>query len=367
MRKQSLDFRKDEIKYVMSRWQAGESCSLVGVGSIGKSNLIHHLCDVDVQHHYLNQEQASRLVTVLIDPNLLGPLPSSEAHDSELFRCWAGYELMMHRLFLRFYPLDYLGEDADNFNQAYQALQDGSNPLFSYMGLRYFEIALELLIRRGLQIVFLFDEFEDLLQQLPARFFQTLRGLRDNHKGNVQFMTFTRSPLPVLVNRLGLPDLKLEPFVELFTDNLYFVGPYNEADARDMISRLAKRNLKAAYPESVTAFILQASGAYAGLLRAVFRCADLLNDITQEDRVLAKLIERRSVQSECEVIWKSLTQPEQDTLKAIARRPQPEMNEEIKSAIGLLAQKRLLSVDQAQQRLYIEPPLLNLYVQLITN
>ena len=49
MRKQAADFRKEEVSYVMKRWQGAESCSLVGVGSVGKSNLIHHLTAEETQ------------------------------------------------------------------------------------------------------------------------------------------------------------------------------------------------------------------------------------------------------------------------------------------------------------------------------
>ena len=47
MRKQPLEFRKEEVSYVMKRWQAAESCALIGVGSVGKTNLLQHLIDPD--------------------------------------------------------------------------------------------------------------------------------------------------------------------------------------------------------------------------------------------------------------------------------------------------------------------------------
>src|SRR5215216_7392741 len=139
-RKQPLDFRATEVAYVMQRWQAAESCSIVGIGSVGKSNLIQHLTDVEVQQHYLGDKDASQFKAVLIDPNMMGALPDS-GDASDQIRCWAGYELMMHRLFLSFYPLDILGtDDARRFFETYQMLQDGTNPLYAYMGLRYFEL-----------------------------------------------------------------------------------------------------------------------------------------------------------------------------------------------------------------------------------
>ena len=173
---------------------------------------------------------------IIIDPSMLGPLPSSASIDSDAIRCWAGYELMMHRLFLAFYPFNNLtAEDARIFYDTYQALQDGTNPLYAYMGLRYFELGLEIFMKQGTQVVFMFDEFEEMLKQLPIKFFLTLRGLRDANKRSVSYLTFTRSPLPQLVKKFDIDALEIEPFTELLNDNIVYVGPYNETDARNMV------------------------------------------------------------------------------------------------------------------------------------
>src|SRR5262245_45367888 len=137
-RKQPLDFRKEEVGRIMERWRAAESCSLVGVGSVGKSNLLQHLADTDVQTYYMQVAEINHFKAVIIDPSLLGPLPIAGVNMDQV-RCWAGYELMMHRLFLAFYPFELLSkEEARQFVDTYQALQDGTNPLYAYMGLRYF-------------------------------------------------------------------------------------------------------------------------------------------------------------------------------------------------------------------------------------
>jgi hypothetical protein len=362
MRKQALDFRKEEAQYVMDRWKASESCALVGVGSVGKSNLLHHLADADTQAHYLG-ERSQNFKSVMIDPNLLGPIDES---DSVQFRCWAGYELLMHRLYLTFYPFDVLGDDAQNFFEAYQALQDGTNPLYAYMGLRYFEHGLEFFFRRGLQIVFMFDEFEEMLRKMPIKFFLTLRGLRDNHKKNLQYLTFSREPLPVLIEKMALPELEIEPFSELFTDNNYYVGPYNREDSDAMIQRLIGRNPSTQYSSATIDFLLYASGRYAGLLRAGFRALEMLGEITAADvtnpNTVARLMRRPRVQTECETIWKSLTDVEQRVLHAIAQRQTDTLDTESEAAIPLLVQKRLLRVNKERNMLQIEPPVLNAYV-----
>ena len=81
MRKQPLDFRREEVYYVTQRWLAAESCALVGVGSVGKSNLLQHLSDVDVHQKYLNKEPAG-FKSINIDPNMLGPIDENDIQQA---------------------------------------------------------------------------------------------------------------------------------------------------------------------------------------------------------------------------------------------------------------------------------------------
>jgi hypothetical protein len=46
----------------------------------------------------------------------------------------------------------------------------------SEMGLRYPELGIEIFIRRDIKLIFTFDEFEEMLQCLPGKFFQTRQG-----------------------------------------------------------------------------------------------------------------------------------------------------------------------------------------------
>ncbi|MEZ4667815.1 MAG: hypothetical protein R3E39_07870 [Anaerolineae bacterium] len=313
-RSQALEFRQQEVGYVMQRWRAAESCSLVGVGSVGKSNLLQHLSNASVQDFYMKDVLGGKqFKAIIIDPNLLGALPNLNATDAEAIRCWTGYELMMHRMFLSFYPFAELPpEDTQLFYDTYQALQDGNNPLYAYMGLRYFELGLEIFMRQGIQIVLMFDEFEEMLKHMPVKFFLALRGLRDANKRTLSFLTFTRSPLDLLIEKLGINALDIEPFVELFNDNVIYIGPYNETDARKMLKDLGERSNHYYEPYALD-FILWATGRYAGLLRAGFRSLESLGDLnantvmTRGEELASTLASRRAVRTECATIWASLS------------------------------------------------------------
>lgn len=363
-RKLPLEFRKDEVDYIAQRWKAGVSSSVVGLGSVGKSNFIQHLMDAEVQAHYLGAE-AEKLKTIVIDSNMLGPLPSP-GPESEQLRCWAGYELLMHRLFLAFYPFDMLeADDARRFYAAYQSLQDGSNPLYAYMSLRYFELGLEFFFRIGHRIIFLFDEFDELLRILPVKFFQTLRGVRDLHKHQLQFVTFTRSPLPLLVERLSIDPLAIEPFAELFTDNVLYLGPYSEKDGRRMVEELGRRRGQT-HSEHVLSLLMGATGRYAGLLRAGFNLLETLGSVNMDEQSVESfaslLAAKMPMRTECMTIWTSLSPSEQVVLKAVARLAPYNVTAETELAVTMLVQKKLLRLNKTQQKLEIEPPVFRAFI-----
>lgn len=362
-RQYDLDFRKEEVETIMRHIAGASSCSLVGIGSVGKSNLLQHITDPKVHAHYLGEPVAQKLKTITIDANMLGPLP---ADKNDPMRCWAGYELMMHRLFLAFYPFDMLSEgEANRFYETYLALQNGTNPLYTYMALRYFEVGLQFFVRQGYKIVFLFDEFDEMLKQLPVKFYQTLRGIRDANKRNLLYVTFTRSPLPTLLERYETPLLDIEPFIELFNDNVYYVGPYNEKDGRKMLDELTSRRQKSYSPE-IRDNLLNCTGRYAGLLRSGFAALEEFQDIDKAaasvDSLSDALATRSAVRTECHTIWTSLNRSEQYVLKAVARLTPYNVSTETEHAVSMLMQKRLLRLDKTQQRLEIAPPVFRVFV-----
>lgn len=365
-RKRGLEYRREAVEYVTTRWLQSASTSVVGVGSAGKTNLIQHLIQPEVRAQFLG-ERAERIIPIVLDANMIGPLPSPDAPDNEQIRCWAGYELLMHRTFMAFYPFQMLSEaEARQFYEAYQAMQDGMNPLYAYLALRYVELGLEYFFQKGYSIVFLFDEFEEMLKQLPMKFFQTLRGLRDAHKTQLSYTTFTRSPLPVLVERLGLPTLAAEPFIELFTDNVYYLATYNERDAQQMVTEIAsKKGL--ALPSPLSSRLMAFTGRYAGLLRASVSAIDAATIPTLEsadERGLTEFFLRKpAIRTECQTIWMGLNGSEQRVLKALARRTSYNVSDESELAIAMLMQRQLVRLDSAGKTLHVQPLLFRAYVE----
>lgn len=352
-----ITYRQREVGAVMDAWKDSASCSLVGVGSIGKSNLIQHLAAGNVQTHYLGAD-AALFKAIWIDPFMLGAFAAT---DDEPMRFWAGCELLMNRLYLAFQPFDVLGADARIFYETYQAFQDGSNPLFPYLGLRYLDFALTLFFKRDVQLVFMFDEFDHLLRQMPVTFFLGLRGLRDARKHQLAYMTFTRAPLPQVIADAGISALAIEPFAELFTDRVIYVGPYSQPDALAMLADVMRRKGKQ-YDNLAQGFVLWATGGHAGLLRAAADVLDQLPPITMESLsesrkdLLTRLAARSAVKTEAGTIWTSLPDPEQQALKAIISRGPIDA-----AAFAMLKNKGL--ADGSVETPSIQPPLVAEFVR----
>ena len=103
-RKQNPDYRKEEVSLIMDCWKSAENCALVGVGSVGKSNLLHHLASSSIQSNFPEfSKNNTQFKAILIDPSMLSPLPPPGHADDSQIRCWAAFELMLHRLYMAFY------------------------------------------------------------------------------------------------------------------------------------------------------------------------------------------------------------------------------------------------------------------------
>ncbi|MBZ0303407.1 MAG: hypothetical protein K8J31_26935 [Anaerolineae bacterium] len=364
-RMQPLDYRQEEVGRIMERWRATESCSLVGVGSVGKSNLMQHLANPVVQQAYMKETHVGQFGAIIIDPSMLGPLP---ADSDEQIACWIGYELMMHRMFMAFHQSELLdAKEMSRFVEIYETLQDGSNPLYAYMGLRYFELGLDLLMSKGIQIVFMFDEFEEMLKSLPIKFFLTLRGLRDSNKKQLSYLTFTRVPLMAVAEQESIDLLKIEEFMELFTDNVFYIGPYNNRDAHRMVDDLCRRNNRV-YEEYVKNFLVWATGGFAGLLRASFRMLESFSDLnltvvmTDGPALAEELSRKQPVQMECKTIWNSLSMAERQVLEvASGKLASFKRDVEADQAAEYLVRKKLLRSEG--NLLTIHPPVFHYFVK----
>lgn len=347
-------YRQKETEAVLRAWNAGQSVSVVGVGSAGKSNFVSHLATAGALAGPAVY-WPDGLVPVVVDANMLGPLPAADERDREPLAFWAGCELLLHRTFLALYPFDRFSEqERATLYQAYDALQDGTNPLFAQLALRYLELGVSVPFRAGLRLVFIIDEFERFASLLPVSFFQSLRGLRDMHKRRLTYSAVSRTALPSVMHASGLDALRVEPFVELFHDQVIYLGPHALEDAQAMVQDLLGRRGYTMNASAVSA-LLAVTGGHAGLLRAsVHSVLDqpALSRLPIRDLSPA-LLALPSVEKECAAIWYSLNPAEQEALRGLPRGRRPE-----DAASALILQQKGL----AGRKWQVQPPLFAVFL-----
>jgi DNA-binding winged helix-turn-helix (wHTH) protein len=293
-----VSFRQEVVAPIMGCVNGGECCAVMGVGSVGKSNLLRHLARPDVRQHYLGDD-APRTLFLNIDANAL-------VEDS----VWGYYELMLHRLIQVAEGLDQSW--GTRFDPLYQRAVDGSN---DRLARRYLERVVGAL--RGephrYRLVFLMDEFDEVFQKVPARLFAGLRALRDDHKYNLVYVASGRQELSQ-VHAIEGPH---EAFYELLHLNTFGLGPYNEQDAQHMVARLFAR-WDVALDERATKAIVTATQAHPGLIRAVTRAVIDGRVSPRRDNLGVKLLTDQTVRDECRKIWDGLSPEEQHALETVA-------------------------------------------------
>jgi hypothetical protein len=294
----------------MTMIRHGDSSCLVGIAGVGKSNLVHFLEQPKVKQHYL---------------------PASEADRTHFvpMACWSGTQskdsflnLMVQWTWNAASSLDPGMEDAPPRDQA---------PLF--------------LLRRVLQgvcgtynrrLVYIFDEFDCLIQHQESDFFNELRGLRDEYRasGNLVFILITHT-VPHLVR--GRQPLNKSKFFEIVRDRIYSLPPYREADAAAMLDVLSERKDNGVIEPVDRDRLIAFSGGHSGLLGALFH--DLWPDFALPRSRLARLVENsQRVRTSCEQIWDHLLLEEQQALLLLAKgQTMPLQMEEYLCRRGLLA------------------------------
>ena len=220
----TVGFREKEVKKIFELVLAGESCSVAGIGSVGKSNLLRFIQQEDVRRTKLGLEWNNYLF-VYIDANKL--LRQSE---------WGLFELMLHQLLAELSKKEIDSEIIQSVGELYHHATDSDT---QHLALRYLDRAISTICGRlGFRLVFLFDEFDDLCRTLPSQTFAALRALRDDNKYFLMYVVTTRVDL----QRLSDGKTDTEAFEELVTPNTIWLMADSEDDARFRLRRLAERH-----------------------------------------------------------------------------------------------------------------------------
>lgn len=315
----SLSFRSALLRRVSETLRAGECCAIIGTGGVGKTNLARFLLRRDVQERYWGAEP---VWVLLIDSNALAVRERSDEFTL--------LELVIHRLICeaehRRMPADLVAE----FDRLHSALIAQPDTL---LALRYLERIIGRLCRDpALQLVLVFDQFEEIWQNFDPRLFLNLRYLRDEFKYQLVYLTITRERLPQARRRTCGDDTTVEAFWEMFDPHVFGLGMYDLSDASEMLDRIERRH-GCDLGEELRRVAIMASGGHPALLRAITWSIVRNNTLTGDIMELSAL---PPVATECAKLWADLLPEEQQIMRRLAYGlPLPGDQDAVLSDLGI--------------------------------
>lgn len=161
------DYRQDEVAAIVGALDQGQSVSVIGPPSIGKTNLLRYLDQERLtpgdpaspwSRFAPRTAQHGPILMVNVDPNALLPaLPSAQGDIAA--RAWPGLELLVHRTTIapQLYPVyrPAEGQEADpdlaekiarlqaHFESAHPDITDFEDHLHAHLALRHLESILD--------------------------------------------------------------------------------------------------------------------------------------------------------------------------------------------------------------------------------
>lgn len=276
-------YRHEVVRHISECVARGKSLGLVGIAGAGKSNLIHFLTQPETRRHVLPAGEADRTCFVAVSC-----LPGDQAADRL-------YEAMLMA-----------------------APQEGTAPPVYPVGAPAFHplrATLKTACRRQ-RVVYLFDEFESLLEHQPAEFFDNLRLLRDDQRtsGHLCYLFITHR-MPHRVSAKA--DFEHSKLFELFRNDLYPLPPHTEADAVAMVNTLTQRVGSEPLGNGVANQLARYAGYHCGLIHALHQ--ELYPTLNVGWRTIHRLAQTNArVRKSCEHIWRHLHPEEQEGIHSCA-------------------------------------------------
>lgn len=291
-------YRKLLVEQIIRCVRAGDSCSLIGVSGMAKSNLFRHLLTLETQQHFLGNAL----------PNYL--FLAADSHALSELSERAAYELLSERLLVECERQLIDQEVIDYVAQVDQCIQQSADPAACR---RVFGHAVRAVLGSDpdLHLVCLFDQFDEVYRSFNPHFFVHLRALRDEYKYRVSYLVFTREELPRICSGTGR-----EEFYELFSANVMGLGPYDREDSLQLLARVASR-----YGESLSVQaserLIGLTGGHPGLLKSTCLAQVKGKVILPEsdDQAITALLQVDDVRTECGKLWDGLGEDERTALR----------------------------------------------------
>lgn len=303
--------RREVVEQLFRSIAVAESCSFVGLPSMGKTHLLQHFATrTDVQQHYLG-EKAAGVVLVFVDFDRLNELTSFHLYELLLA---AVAESSAGHLAARQLSEELVALHRDVMVSGHALLAQ-----------RHLERAVSILCTHGLTVCFILDNFDKALQALPSQALDNLRALQTRHWNQLCYVVgLSQAPERTRAQGGG------ETFIDLIAPTVFWLSQYQVADANRVLDILVAR-YHLVLSEAERDKILWLSGRHPGLLEALCRAhwrdqRRQRADTDSSDAWLRWGWVQVLVQSECWKIWRVLDEDEQRALRGIARGESSDSN-----------------------------------------
>lgn len=283
------DFRQEDVKKIFGYVLTSRFCQLVCLPGVGKATLLRLIATHnDLQKLHLGPNLDSTEIIYL------------DLHDLPDF------ERMQIEKFLLFALDDKVKPESEPLLLSKQLAETFSNRL-----------------SKKQNIIFLFDHFDEFQNQLPASFFQIMKGFKNIAKYKFATVFATRRDLKELVD----PEI-LKEFYDFFIDNTVYLKVF-DAEAVNVLFSQVGNAFGSNVSEEDKKNILSLTGGHAKLTKVIVEL------VLRENLSLAKeaLLEKTIVLAALYEIWLSLTAQEQHAVQLIAQKNSPEKTSALENLI----------------------------------
>jgi hypothetical protein len=283
----------EEIEKLLGFVRGGNSCQLLGLPGVGRSDLLEflaynkqirdkHLGDKSKYVHFVLvdfSEMRNRPLVDVVKFLFLGLADSLRAREM-----WEEYERVN-----------------DSFREALSF--NDELVLFQELKMAIDFLALE----RKLTLIFLFTMFEEYIPTVDKEFFRNLRILRNRVKYRFSVIFSLTRPLESLVDPLLLSD-----YYEYVAGHWVYIRFYDDVSTNFLLSYLEKLTGKK-LDKKVHAKILELTGGYAKITRLAIE-ACLAADRKETRDLEGFLLEQNSIKAALAEIWLELSPAEQSDI-----------------------------------------------------
>ncbi len=324
--------RADDVSYVMDCVASADCCSIVGVSNIGKSMLLRSL--PGLCEEYLDTA-ADSYTFVYVDFNLMSQMTEQ-----------GFYEVILRNLLEALEARRADAELRSAIREAYQTVIAPDSPF--HVPLTFEDSLTAFWDGQSGTLVFLFDEFDEVLAELDPRIFVRLRAMKDRYR-SLCYVTATNRRLPQI-----RVDRQVGEFCELFVAHTRHLAPLNRTDARAMVQQCVEQSDVQLTAQDID-FLLDCADGHPALLQEACRSLGRVKEqvswratVPDYTKVCDRLSGDADVRLECAKLWNDLSMQEQEVMIRLVA------GEDVTQQLDTLVEKGIVRVSAAGRQVFGE-------------